>query len=118
ISGRVDVAQVGLLGHSRGGEAVLQVPDDLAKGGADFTGVTVRSILSLAPTDTGTITTTLPAVPFMTLLPAGGGDLVEKDGARIYDRIAPAPFKSQLYVHRTNHNRFNREWVNDDFDAV
>jgi hypothetical protein len=115
LSGRVDFARTGLFGHSRGGEAVLVVPGDLAAGGATYAGVRVRGVMSLAPTDAGTLAVMPVGFPYAVVLPAGDGDVKNNAGARFYDRFAPSPFKTQLYVHRTNHNRFNREWVNDDF---
>jgi hypothetical protein len=51
---------------------------------------------------------------FMTILPAGDGDVRDNNGAQFYDRAIPGPFKSQLYVHYTNHNFFNRQWLDDD----
>ena len=42
------------------------------------------------------------------------GTSIDNNGAQFYDRATPAPYKSQLYVHFTNHNFFNREWLFDD----
>ncbi|MGD8588224.1 MAG: peptidoglycan-binding domain-containing protein, partial [Chromatiales bacterium] len=114
IEGHVNFNQAGLLGHSRGAEAVLAVPADLAAAGAPVSLTKVRGIISLAPTDTGAVAVTPSGFPFMTILPAGDGDVVTNDGAKIYDRFRPGPFKCALYVHRANHNRFNREWPVDD----
>jgi hypothetical protein len=50
----------------------------------------------------------------MTILPAGDGDVVDNNGAQFYDQADPKPFRSQLYVHFTNHNFFNRQWPADD----
>ena len=50
----------------------------------------------------------------MTILPAGDGDVGDNNGAQFYDQAKPDPFRSQLYVHFTNHNFFNREWLDDD----
>jgi hypothetical protein len=50
----------------------------------------------------------------MVILPAGDGDVVTNDGARFYDRARPYYLKTQLYVHRTNHNFFNTKWPQDD----
>ncbi|HEX8107264.1 MAG TPA: peptidoglycan-binding domain-containing protein [Kofleriaceae bacterium] len=115
LSGRVEFGQTGLLGHSRGAEAVLVVPSDIAAQG--LSSVHVGGIISLAPTDTGTASPLPTGLPYMVILPAADGDVRANSGAHFYDRIAPAPFKTQLYVYRTNHNRFNREWVNDDFPS-
>jgi hypothetical protein len=81
-------------------------------------GVRIRSVISLAPTDTGASTGQPDGYAFMTILPAGDRDVWTNDGAKFYDQAKPAPFKSQLYVHDANHNFFNREWVLDDGQIV
>lgn len=106
---RISFEQVGLLGHSRGGEAVVLVPEVIG-----LTGVRIRSVISLAPTDTGASSGQPAGYAFMTILPAGDRDVRSNDGAKFYDQAKPDPFKSQLYVHEANHNFFNREWVLDD----
>jgi hypothetical protein len=50
----------------------------------------------------------------MTILPASDGDVWPNNGAIYYDRAAPSPFKSQLFVHFTNHQFYNRQWLDDD----
>ena len=106
---RIDFDSVGLMGHSRGGNAVVWTPEL-----NDLPGVNIRSVLALAPTS-GAFSNGVPqGYAFMTILPAGDGDVVDNDGAMYYDRAQADPFKSQLYVHRTNHNFFNREWPEDE----
>lgn len=110
---KLDFHRVGLMGHSRGGDAVVMVPTTIA-----LPGVTLRSVLALAPTNfrywAGQSTIAPKDYAFMTILPAGDGDVRDNNGAQFYDQAAPGPFKSQLYVHFTNHNFFNRQWLNDD----
>jgi len=110
---KIDFAQVGLMGHSRGGDAVVMTPELIS-----LAGVSIRCILALAPTDfRGSITGTdvnPKNFDFMTILPAGDGDVWQNNGARFYDRCAPVRFKSQLYVHHANHNFFNRQWLLDE----
>lgn len=110
---RIDFTRTGLMGHSRGGDAVTVVPTVIA-----LPGVTVRSALALAPTNfrywAGQSTIEPQGHAFMTILPAADGDVRDNNGAQFYDRATPAPFKSQLYVHYTNHNFFNRQWLTDD----
>jgi len=109
FGGRVDFSKVGLMGHSRGGEAVVVVPEIIT-----LAGVTIKSVISLAPTDAGASSGAPSGYAFMTILPAGDGDVISNDGAKFYDKAQPYPFKSQLYVHKTNHNFFNRQWPKDD----
>jgi hypothetical protein len=109
----IDFDRVGLMGHSRGGDAVVLVPEVIG-----LPGVRIRSVISLAPTDTGASSGQPAGYAFMAILPAGDRDVRDNDGAKFYDQAKPAPFKSQLYIHEANHNFFNREWVLDDGQYV
>jgi hypothetical protein len=119
FEGRIDFLRVGLLGHSRGAESVLFVPSITSSVVASLLqglqNVTFRGVISLAPTDTATITSAPAGIPFMTILPAADGDVRDNDGAKFYDQTTPSPFKVQLYLHRANHNFFNTEWVNSEW---
>ena len=110
FAGLLDLDKVGLMGHSRGGEAVLIAPSRLSRPRA----VNIRCVLSLAPTDWGATQDALEGCEFLTLLPAADGDVFENDGAKYYDRCRPLAFKSQLYVHNACHNFFNRRWLEND----
>jgi hypothetical protein len=111
--GKIDFARLGLMGHSRGGDAVVTVPTVIA-----LPGVGIRAVLALAPTNfrfwAGMSTIRPQRYAFMTLLPAGDGDVVDNNGAQFYDQASPDPYKSQLYVHFTCHNLFNRQWTLDE----
>jgi hypothetical protein len=117
FGGHVDFSSVGLMGHSRGGEAVLLAPELLALPSTGISGVTVKGVLAIAPTDTDATSGTRTGFAFMTILPAADLDLFANEGARFYDRASADPFKCQLYVHDANHNFFNEEWVSDDRDT-
>lgn len=127
FGGHIDFSSVGLMGHSRGGEAMLVVAELLAQSGTDISGVTVKGVLTVAPTDScltcgqptsyGCATTGKPnGFAFMTILPAADADIPCSEGARFYDQASAKPFKCQLYVHDANHNSFNTEWILDDRD--
>lgn len=131
FGGHIDFSSVALMGQSRGGEAVLLVPELLAQGvkvNSDLLkGVTIKGVLSIAPSDTcltcgqptsyGCSTSGKPTgFAFMTILPAADLDIMCAEGARFYDQASADPFKCQLYVHDANHNFFNTEWVLDDRD--
>jgi hypothetical protein len=110
---RIDFKRTGLMGHSRGGDAVVTVATVIA-----VPGITIRGVLALAPTNArfifGLSMNRPKGYAFMTVLPASDGDLKENWGAQFYDQATPDPFKSQLYVHYANHNFFNRQWLQDD----
>lgn len=120
LKNNIDFTNVGFLGHSRGGEAVILA----ANHSKEFLNVTTTCVISLAPTDAHGIvgarenrqpTKLTPGkYSFMAILPAGDGDVRDNDGLKFYDRQRDFPFKCQLYIDNTNHNYFNREWVNND----
>jgi hypothetical protein len=110
FSGKLDFATVGLMGHSRGGEAVVIAPTRASKPA----GVAILAVLSLAPTDWGATSGPPTDYEFLTLLPAADGDVSDNDGAKYYDRCLPPSLKAQLYVHNACHNYFNRQWLNND----
>jgi hypothetical protein len=114
LVGAVDTARVGLVGHSRGGEAVATVPAHLAA--TPVAGVTVVSVFSIAPTD---YYEPVPdGVDYAVLLPGCDGDVYTLEGLRIYDRalVEPEPgvARSQVFFPRANHNFFSTEWRFDD----
>jgi hypothetical protein len=105
----IDFSKVGLMGHSRGGDAVVRVPEIIA-----LPGVQIQAVISLDPTEFGAHSGKPQGYTFMTILPAANGDVVSNDGAKYYDRADPTRYKSQVYVYHANHNFFNRQWLNDD----
>lgn len=106
----LDFSKVALMGHSRGGEAVVIAPTRASKPA----GTSVLGVLSVAPTDWGATSGPPTGFEFQTLLPAADGDVWSNDGAKYYDRCNPPAFKSQLYVHNACHNFFNRQWLDND----
>ncbi|RDK03016.1 hypothetical protein [Paraburkholderia lacunae] len=110
LKNKLDFSKVGLMGHSRGGEAVVIAPVRASKPA----NAVVLAVLSLAPTDWGATSGPPTGYEFQTLLPAADGDVQNNDGAKYYDRCLPPAFKSQLYVHNACHNFFNRQWLLND----
>ncbi|WP_143753536.1 hypothetical protein [Caballeronia arationis] len=112
---KLDFSKLGLMGHSRGGEAVVIAPARASKPA----NAVVLAVLSLAPTDWGATSGPPTGYEFQTLLPAADGDVQNNDGAKYYDRCLPPAFKSQLYVHNACHNFFNRQrLLNDNGGAL
>jgi dienelactone hydrolase len=109
LQGRIDFGRTGLMGHSRGGDAVLAMAERNA-----LAGVAIRAVLSLAPVNSGANGGRPRGFAFMTFLPAADGDVVDNNGAEFYDGAEAAPIKTQLYIDFANHNFFNRQWTNDD----
>lgn len=113
FTGVIDFDRVGLMGHSRGGDAVVTIPTVMPA-----MGVRLRAVLALAPTNfrywSGMSTIAPTGYAFMTILPAADGDVVDNNGAQFYDQSTADPYTSQVYAHSTNHNFFNRQWLLDD----
>ncbi|WP_169980239.1 hypothetical protein [Microbispora sp. H10836] len=109
--GRLDMADVGLMGHSRGGEGVVKAA--LMNAGR-ATPYGIRAVLPLAPTDFARAT--LPGTPMAVILPYCDGDVSNQQGQHFYDdsRYADAgdpAFRSSLMVMGADHNFFNTEWT-------
>jgi dienelactone hydrolase len=101
FKGTIDFSRIGLMGHSRGGDCVLATVERISLPGAK-----IRAVISLAPVDSGAHTGHPKGIAFMTILPAGDGDVVDNDGAKFYDQADPAPFKTQLYIDQAQTQLF------------
>lgn len=113
FAGKLDPARIGLLGHSRGGEAVLVAAETLPTI-ASLSAARVLAVLSLAPTDAQATSGRPNGFAYMAMLPAADGDVIDNDGAKFYDQATPSPFRCQAYLHAANHNFFNRNWPLDE----
>ncbi len=107
---QVDLDEVVLVGHSRGGEGVdrasIQVPLSAP--------YRIVGQVLIAPTDFGS--QTAPYVPTVTLLPSCDGDVSDLQGQRFTDYsrdLLPddTSLKSSVMVLGANHNFFNTEWT-------
>ena len=122
---RVDMGNIALIGHSRGGEAVAlaaafnrltRYPDD-ASLEFDF-GFDIRSVISIAPVDGQYLPADrrAPLRDFNYLVFHGShdGDVTSFHGLRIFNRLQFASgsdmFKSAVYVYRANHGQWNTVW--------
>lgn len=126
----VDMDNIALAGHSRGGEAVGHAalfntlphyPDDARKL-FDFN-FNIRAIIAIAPSDrqyepagTGT---PLKDISYFVLHGSHDADVQSFLGMRQYNRLSFSPgfngFKSALYIYRANHGQFNTSWGKKDF---
>ena len=126
LKGKINFSQVGLMGHSRGGEGVRAAHDLYKVGSSPWqlripNAVTFKAIFEIAPTDRAA-NRDLEAngVAWNVLLPMCDGDLVTLPGVQPFDRMmAPGsassePQKSTYTVWGANHNFFNSEWQQDD----
>jgi len=123
--GKVDLENIGIMGHSRGGEAVghaaafnrlTHYPDD-ATLTWDF-GFAINAVVAIAPVD-GQYRPTSRLVPledinYLVFHGTHDGDVSSFSGLRTYARIgfsgAEPHFKALVYVHRANHGQWNTVW--------
>lgn len=126
---KVDLDNVALIGHSRGGEAIAVAaafnnlpyyPDD-ATVRFDY-GFDIRSVVAIAPIDgqykpagRGTV---LENVNYLVLHGAHDMDVISFAGARQYARVRFTDggnwFKAALYIYGANHGQFNTSWGRKD----
>jgi hypothetical protein len=113
---KIDLERLGIMGHSRGGEAVviaskLNVDEQL---GYEF-----QAIISLAPTDQyGPYSLSgAYAAPYLVVYGGLDGDVAggwpKSTGFSLYDRADPV--KAMIFAERACHDRFNTEWDDNDF---
>jgi hypothetical protein len=111
LRGRLDLSDVGLMGHSRGGEGVVKAALLNAALPRPYG---IRAVLPLAPIDFGR--ETLPDVPMAVLLPYCDGDVSNQQGQHFYEDSRYAHpsdnvLRSSVLVMGADHNFFNTEWT-------
>ncbi|MDX6280323.1 MAG: hypothetical protein QOH03_1394 [Kribbellaceae bacterium] len=109
--GKVDLNNIGLMGHSRGGEGVARAAVLNADRGGKYG---IRAVLPLAPTDFARAT--VPGVAMSVILPYCDGDVSDLQGQKFYDDTrysvtGDAATRSTVTVLGANHNFFNTEWT-------
>ncbi|MBL4605027.1 MAG: hypothetical protein JKY02_05025 [Flavobacteriaceae bacterium] len=126
---KVDIENLSLIGHSRGGEAVAHAAllNTMPYYSDDATikleyNYKIKSIIAIAPVDgqyaPGNTRTKLKDVNYFVIHGAQDGDVNSYAGARQFDRISFTDsiyrFKSGVYVYGANHGQFNTSWGNND----
>ena len=80
FTGKVNLQDVGLMGHSRGGEGVVEAYDLNQQLGSPYG---IKAVFALAPVDFQRLTT--PNVPFAVMLPYTDGDVSDLQGMHFFD---------------------------------
>lgn len=124
LFGKVDFDQVGLMGHSRGGQAVAMVADyerffsdpedeDLLD---SMRRVSIKGIVAIAPTDRSINNERayLKDLSYLLLHGARDADVNDFSNEKQFYRTSFSPgvdhFKASVYVERANHTQFNSDW--------
>lgn len=126
---KVDMNNIGIMGHSRGGEAVViaaafnrlrHYPDDAnVKFNFNFN---IKSVFAIAPVDgqykPAGQWTPVENLNYMVIHGSHDGDVSSFNGLRAYQRIRFTDgkpwFKTAWYVYRANHGQWNTVWGNKD----
>jgi len=118
LVGKLDMTRIGLMGHSRGGDAVSSFVeyDHTRPVGERYP---LRAVISLAPVD---YERHVPyGVPYMTVFGSCDGDVSNLQGARLYERSQysgdPYP-RFQVEQIGGNHDAYNTVWQADGDDAA
>ena len=130
--GKIDLQNVALMGHSRGGEAVATAVlfNKLAYFPDDATipfhyNFPIKSIVAVAPVD-GQYKPAgqwrrIQDVDYFTIQGSNDGDVSSFQGSRQWDHVGFSNgsnhFKAELYIYRANHGQFNTEWGRTDHGA-
>jgi large repetitive protein len=115
LGGHLDMTRIGLMGHSRGGDAVTSFID-YNRIRTDGPRYPLRGVISLAPVD---YERKAPyGTPYMTILPFCDGDVSNLQGARFYERSqyvkGDDPFpRIQSSQLGAIHNWYNTVWYAD-----
>ncbi|MGI9625634.1 MAG: chlorophyllase/cutinase-like alpha/beta fold protein [Longimicrobiales bacterium] len=125
FEGLVDLSNIGLMGHSRGGEAVAvaaafnrltRYPDDASlEFGFDFD---IKAVVAIAPVDGQYLPADQRApvenVNYLVVHGSHDGDVTSFHGLRQFNRVSFTDggdwFKSAIYVYRANHGQWNTVW--------
>lgn len=127
---KVDMDNIALIGHSRGGEAVghaalfnrLPFYPDNANEIFDFD-FNIRSIIAIAPCDgqyqPASTRTQLNDLNYLVLQGSHDADVSSYQGMRQFNRIDFTDdfegFKAGVYIWGANHGQFNTVWGRTDF---
>lgn len=129
LKGKVDMSNIALMGHSRGGEAVAvaglfnrlsHYPDD-ANVTFNFN-FDIKALVAIAPVDgqyrPAEKPTPLANYNYLLMHGSHDGDVSSFSGLTQYERIQFTDgkpwFKSAVYVYRANHGQWNTVWGSTD----
>lgn len=115
--GEVNMQDIGIMGHSRGGEGVVKSYLYNQSLGSPYG---IQAVFALAPVDFNR--PVINNVPEAILLPYNDGDVSDLQGAHFYDDArynvaGDSAAKYTYLVHGANHNFYNSIWTPGGFPA-
>ena len=133
LQGKLDFSNIGLMGHSRGGEGIRAAYNLYRGSGSPWqtrilSPLTFKGIFEISPTD-GAADRILEAdsLPWNVILPMCDGDVIRLPCVHPFDRLLrivsapvtqysenPKTQKSTFNVWGANHNFYNTEWQTTD----
>jgi dienelactone hydrolase len=132
--GQVDLDHVGLVGHSRGGEAVVHAAELNMRAHLPVSkvdrpeafGFGIRGVVAIGPCDgqyqPAGVGVTLHNASYLLLNGGHDGDTHTPYGLQQYHRVAfdenPDGFKAFVYLYRANHGQFNTVWGDADVGPI
>lgn len=110
LTGKIDFSKIALIGHSRGGETIFDIAEDMKN-----RELSVEALLCIAPTYQFT-DRTWPEADVALLIPEYDGDVTGLDGFSLYDVLNEKTKGKHLavYLKGANHNFFNQNIEKDD----
>ena len=126
---KVDMENISLIGHSRGGEAVAIAAalnkEERYSDNANITfdyGFNIKSLVAIAPVDESYTPAGRPIeledISYLLIHGAHDGDVAVLMGNRQYQRSRYTgndyKFKSLVYIYEANHSQFNTRWGRRD----
>jgi len=134
LNGKLDLTQVGLMGHSRGGNGARSAIVQYQQAGSPWPGrivdpVTFRGLFEIGPTDfeigpdPDGVVVSLTNTSWAVLLPMCDGENGELPGVNVFDRMMAASEttvtpKATYTVWGANHEYYNTEWQVSELHAV
>jgi len=117
FNGRLDMQNIGTMGHSRGGEGVIYHAELNRSMGSPYG---IKAVLTLAPVNF--YRHVLNRIPLMNIAPYCDGDVINLPGVHYYDDAryrdtGDETPKHSLLIMGANHNYFNTVWTPGSYPA-
>eukprot|EP00002_Diphylleia_rotans_P036278 TRINITY_DN797_c0_g1_i1.p1 TRINITY_DN797_c0_g1~~TRINITY_DN797_c0_g1_i1.p1 ORF type:complete len:704 (-),score=121.36 TRINITY_DN797_c0_g1_i1:246-2357(-) len=123
--GKINFDEVGMMGHSRGGEGVRAAASIYRRPDSPvppmiLDAINFKAIFEIGAVDGQTrVSLNAPGLAWVQLLPMCDGDVSDLQGMKPFDRMlvkgeSSGEPKALYFVYGTNHNFYNTEWQTSD----